>query len=192
MKANRNGHEHATEQRSDLDIARDLVLSALDDPALTPEGQAREIINRACGLGFPNNTARAAFSGELKLFPAMARELRRNFDARTLVEEAARLAVRANELARVAPAPVTLDAIVAEIQLKLASNDWNSLEAEFAAAELSQSRERLASCDARALTCESGRTIERRWLREINAPREEPYRSKFLNSLPIIPVENMP
>ena len=72
-------------------------------------------------------------------------------------------------------------------QRDLVALKWNSIEVEFLAVELVRSHESVASFDGLGATTNSGRRLTRLWLREVNAPVEQPWKDRFFASLPKIP-----
>lgn len=155
---------------------------------LSAVDQARETYERACdvALGAPE-AKRAAIEGEFLRFAARVIELRRNLDGRGLIAESAALYRSVTELARAAPAPAqTLDALMARHQRDLVACGWKTAEVEFACVDLVRTKESLVSFDGLGITTSARRRVTREWLREVNSPRESPYREKFLAQFPPI------
>ena len=98
-----------------------------------------------------------------------------------------KLLARANELGRPVPpprVPSTFTEAMTLYQRNLTALKWNTIEVQFAAVELVRSHESVASFDATGITTSSGRRLTRLWLREVNAPVEQPWKDRFFASLP--------
>jgi hypothetical protein len=172
-----------------LAAAVDAALAVLDDPMLTAEGRAKKIIIGIMAMSFATPAESAAMASELRNYTDIARGLRLNNDPDALVREAVKLGQRALDLSRPIPqpsAPRTLPEAMTAHQRDLVGAGWNTAEVEFACVELIRTKEAITAFDSASITTSANRRVERVWLRSVNAPREEPFKSKFLAQFPPI------
>lgn len=179
-------------KNSALSVAITSAWAALDDDSILAEEQGKKVLDEISAAHKANKFvaagAEAAMTDVVRHYHEVAYGLRLNDDARALRMENAKLRQRFLELSRPAPvlAPPRSLPEATERYRGLVMRGWTTLEVEMLCVEIIRSQEDVVSFDSTGATT-AKRRITRQWLREMNSPRDEPFKTKFLNNFPPLP-----